>query len=1207
MIWIGNQTAYSAATLDEPFAYALSQGFDAFEWFPDRKPDGGGWDETQLDPARRRSIREAAGARGMRLSVHAHWQANPLRRDAHPLFLSNLELAKDLGAALLNIHLYHEAGLAAYVEAITPLVRAVAEAGIALAIENTPEHPPEYFNELFARLRALSAVPTGHVGMCLDLGHANLCAATRNDYLQYVDRLDPAVPITHLHLHENWGDHDSHLPLFTGPSARDDAGIRGLLERLDRRAFAGSMILEQWPQPPTLLNQIRDRLSGLLGLLEKTALPVVPEALNSESPTSEFTPPEGLMGQSHRVIPQSRDGPWESQSSIAPASSVGVSPILQEITSSEVAPRPAAGDFASDLVEANRHCRSWREKLDYVRGLFAPGAAPLTLGNWVDIAVYLRFLGTGQIPCAEDGRHFRPSHHARIALEIQERLAGLATPGTEYLVRKILPWLPSAAQAFQRAEPLTRIRDIAHRNDIPPDLKREIKQSLQNKLHRCAGPEDLATSAALLARVSAPGANYSPDFVEQFRVFHRELQEFFNARSLEDRLRALESTLGAGEAGFIQSFLDAKGASGLAPQLDALGRLTTLRRRLLDAGRKRSVVETGDLLLADVGLEDFAFVLLSEIINAIDAAAEGARVEPALDALVLALANLAMSGVEPEECAALEGGLRAWRQAWDPDDRPQLLRLKATADRCRWLAEDHRDRILALFPKRVEALGHALGVAEHAIRVFCDAEIRGHLIFQFSKLVSGLLRHLRARLALPAWDVLVAGTATGRLRSVGAVEDLGLDLSEPAVVLLAHVEGDEEIPRGVTGLVLAHEIPHLSHLSVRARQARVVLVACAEPAGFQKLEALQGRIVSLEATPDQVTWRLDVSPIPAPKRASERQARLPVARLTTDRAVLPLEEVTPELAGGKADGARRLAELARQGGAGFATPPGIAIPFGVMAAALEAAPGVASEYRRWRECVATLPPGEFAAAAGRLRELVLRLDVPGELAVAVGRRFGRSSRLMVRSSANCEDLEELAGAGLYESVANVGLEELEAAVKTVWASLWTRRATAGRRQAGIPHEQAHMAVLIQRMLTPDYSFVLHTVNPIDRNPRQVYAELAVGLGETLASAAARGTPYRLVGDKMSGATTLLACANFSQGLWPCPTGGVTSKTIDYSRVALSRDAAALPKLGRRLTAIGRRVEEAFRLPQDIEGAVVGDDIFLVQSRPQQGLKDEDMA
>jgi hypothetical protein len=62
-------------------------------------------------------------------------------------------------------------------------------------------------------------------------------------------------------------------------------------------------------------------------------------------------------------------------------------------------------------------------------------------------------------------------------------------------------------------------RHIGHRNDIPSELKREIKQSLQNKLHRCAGPEDLATSAGLLERITAPGANYSPVFVEQFKIF----------------------------------------------------------------------------------------------------------------------------------------------------------------------------------------------------------------------------------------------------------------------------------------------------------------------------------------------------------------------------------------------------------------------------------------------------------------------------------------------------------------------------------------------------------------------------------------------------------------------------------------------------------------------------------------------------------------
>jgi hypothetical protein len=74
------------------------------------------------------------------------------------------------------------------------------------------------------------------------------------------------VPIIHLHLHENHGDRDSHLTLFTGPAGRDPAGLSALLERLARRGFSGSGILEQWPQPPELLVQARDRLLELVRL-----------------------------------------------------------------------------------------------------------------------------------------------------------------------------------------------------------------------------------------------------------------------------------------------------------------------------------------------------------------------------------------------------------------------------------------------------------------------------------------------------------------------------------------------------------------------------------------------------------------------------------------------------------------------------------------------------------------------------------------------------------------------------------------------------------------------------------------------------------------------------------------------------------------------------------------------------------------------------
>ena len=147
-----------------------------------------------------------------------------------------------------------------------------------------------------------------------------------------------------------------------------------------------------------------------------------------------------------------------------------------------------------------------------------------------------------------------------------------------------------------------------------------------------------------------------------------------------------------------------------------------------------------------------------------------------------------------------------------------------------------------------------------------------------------------------------------------------------------------------------------------------------------------------------------------------------------------------------------------------------------------------------------------------------------------------------------------------------------------------------------------MAVLIQQMLVPDFSFILHTVNPVNRNCRETYAEIVVGLGETLASAAARGNPCRLVCDKHSGAVETLAFANFSQALWPNPDGGVMAKIVDYSRVPLSLDRLAREDFGKKLAAVAQLVETAFGEAQDIEGVVKGGEIYLVQSRPQQGLE-----
>jgi sugar phosphate isomerase/epimerase len=260
---IGNQSAFTAPLL-VPFEFALKHGFGAFEWFPDRKPDGSGWAPADLTAGQRQELRARARDAGMRLSVHAPIEADPLRPGSGRDVEESLRLAIDLGAGLLNIHFSDPRRTEELAGALVPLIPRCAISGVKLAIENVPATSPEDFNRLFALLPRIGSNSGATVGMCLDIGHANLHEATRNNYIGFVDRLRAEVPIIHLHLHENHGDRDSHLVLFTGPAGRDPTGPVLLLDRLRQRGYEGNAVLEQWPSPPELLVQARDRLVSLL-------------------------------------------------------------------------------------------------------------------------------------------------------------------------------------------------------------------------------------------------------------------------------------------------------------------------------------------------------------------------------------------------------------------------------------------------------------------------------------------------------------------------------------------------------------------------------------------------------------------------------------------------------------------------------------------------------------------------------------------------------------------------------------------------------------------------------------------------------------------------------------------------------------------------------------------------------------------------------
>ncbi|XWS09268.1 hypothetical protein CRYUN_Cryun40dG0071300 [Craigia yunnanensis] len=858
--------------------------------------------------------------------------------------------------------------------------------------------------------------------------------------------------------------------------------------------------------------------------------------------------------------------------------------------------------LALKLVEGDKSARNWWRKLEAVHELLV---GSLQSGERLEAlicsAIYLKWINTGQIPCFEDGGHHRPNRHAEISRHIFRELERISSrkdtsPQEVLVIRKIHPCLPSFKAEFTASVPLTRIRDIAHRNDIPHDLKQEIKHTIQNKLHRNAGPEDLVSTEAMLARVTRNPGEYSEAFVEQFKIFHQELKDFFNAGSLTEQLESIRESLDEQGVSALAMFLECKKSLDTAEEsssiLDLIKTMRSLSalREVIVKGLESSLRnDAPDATIAmrqkwrlcEIGLEDYSFVLLSRLLNTHEAMGGanwladnlesrniGSWNNP-LGALIVAVHQLNLSGWKPEECAAIENELTAWQEKglFEKEDGKRIwaLRLKATLDRTRRLTEEYSEALLQIFPQKVQMLGKALGIPENSVRTYAEAEIRAGVIFQVSKLCTLLLKAVRTSLGSQGWDILVPGVVSGTLVQVENIVPGSLpSSSEGPVILVVTAAGSN-----IAGVVLLQELAHLSHLGVRARQEKVVFVTCEDEENVSDIQKLAGKYVRLEASSsgvnispssldnhdaDSVVKNLSTNgssavEVPGPDDSAGLAVKAPYS---SQARIILLADADVLTSGAKAAACGRLASLA-----------------------------VVSDKEKIE--TAGLEDGELDKLCHQLQQLISSLQPPKDIIDGIMIVFPGNVRLIVRSSANVEDLAGMSAAGLYESIPNVSPSS-----PTVFTS-------------AVSQKDATMAILVQEMLSPDLSFVLHTLSPTDHDHNYVEAEIALGLGETLASGT-RGTPWRVSSGKFDGLVRTLAFANFSEemvvsGAGPAD-GEVIRLTVDYSKKPLTVDPIFLHQLSQRLCPVGFFLEQKFGCPQDVEGCVLGKDIYVVQTRPQ---------
>ncbi|MDB2223758.1 phosphoenolpyruvate synthase [Halorubrum ezzemoulense] len=317
-------------------------------------------------------------------------------------------------------------------------------------------------------------------------------------------------------------------------------------------------------------------------------------------------------------------------------------------------------------------------------------------------------------------------------------------------------------------------------------------------------------------------------------------------------------------------------------------------------------------------------------------------------------------------------------------------------------------------------------------------------------------------------------------------------------------------------------------------------------------------------------------------------------------AVLLLEDVDADDVGTVGGKAASLGELI---GAGLPVPPGFAVTAGTYRTFIEEA-GIDDELFD----AVDVDPEDSAAlreAEATAERLILDTPFPEEVREEILEQYramgeeGEEAFVAVRSSATAEDLPDSSFAGQQETFLNVREDDLLRRVKECWASLFTQRAIYYRQQRGFPHADVDIAVVVQRMVDAEKSGVMFTSHPSTGDP-QVTIEAAWGLGEAVVSGTV--SPDNYVYDRERGAVDEVTVADKKVEMVKDPDTGETVQ-LDVDEDRRSERVLSDGEIGD-LVELGERVEDHYGAPQDVEWAIYGGEIYMLQSRPITTIRED---
>ena len=256
----------------------------------------------------------------------------------------------------------------------------------------------------------------------------------------------------------------------------------------------------------------------------------------------------------------------------------------------------------------------------------------------------------------------------------------------------------------------------------------------------------------------------------------------------------------------------------------------------------------------------------------------------------------------------------------------------------------------------------------------------------------------------------------------------------------------------------------------------------------------------------------------------------------------------------------------------------------------------------------------LAICGTQIRKWIMEAEFPAALNAAIAENYARltansaaGTTFAVRSSATAEDLPDASFAGQQESFLNIhGLDNINHAIKEVFASLYNDRAISYRVHKGFVHADVALSAGVQQMVRSDIGCagVMFTIDTESGFKDVVFITSSYGLGETVVQGAVNPDEFyvhkpTLALGKPSIVRRTMGSKLIKMIFSDATQAGKSTSTVDVdaaqSDVYSLSDADILE-----LATYAMTIENHYGCPMDIEWGKNGLDnkLYILQARPE---------